>query len=33
MIGLLIAWNLFGELFSPIFLGAIRLLYPSVTYG
>lgn len=33
MIGLLIAWNVFGQIFHPIFLGAVRLLYPSLTYG
>jgi Zn-dependent protease len=33
MIGLLIAWNLFGQIFHPIFLGAVNLLYPGVTYG
>jgi Zn-dependent protease len=33
MIGLLLAWNLFGQMFSPIFLGAVRLLYPTLSYG
>ncbi len=33
MIGLLVAWNVFGQMFSPIFLGAVRLLYPGLSYG
>jgi Zn-dependent protease len=33
MIGLLVAWNVFGQMFNPIFLGAVRLLYPTLTYG
>jgi Zn-dependent protease len=33
MVGLLIAWNVFGQMFHPIFLGAVNLLYPGVTYG
>jgi Zn-dependent protease len=33
MIGLLIAWNVFGQIFHPIFLGAVNLLYPGLTYG
>jgi Zn-dependent protease len=33
MVGLLIAWNVFGQMFSPIFLGAVNLLYPGLTYG
>ena len=31
--GLLIAWQLFGKVFSPIFTFAINLLYPGVTYS
>jgi Zn-dependent protease len=33
MIGLLIAWNAFGYVYRPIFLAAIRLLYPGFSYG
>jgi Zn-dependent protease len=32
-IGLLIAWNLFAEVFRPIFLLALSLLYPGTQYG
>ncbi len=31
-IGIIIAWNVFDEIFSPIFVAAIRLLYPGI-YG
>ena len=27
LIGLIIAWNLFGRIFQPIFIGGVRLLY------
>jgi Zn-dependent protease len=33
MVGLLIAWNAFGYIFRPIFLGAVSLLYPGLSYG
>ncbi len=33
MLGLLLAWNLFDHVFSPIFLVAINLLYPGLSYG
>ena len=32
-IGILIAWQIFGEIFHPCFFFAIRLLYPDVHYG
>ncbi len=31
-IGILIAWKLFDEIFMPIFLGAVHLLYPDMNY-
>ncbi len=33
LIGLLVAWNLVGPVFSHIHLVAINLLYPGVVYG
>ena len=33
MLGLIIAWNFFGRLFHPVFLGAVSLLYPGLSYG
>jgi Zn-dependent protease len=32
-IGLLIAWRLTDDLFLPIFIGAVNLVYPGVTYS
>jgi len=32
-IGLLVAWNLFGPIFRPIFLLAVNLLYPGSHYA
>ena len=32
-IGLLIAWQVFGPIFHPVFLVALRVLYPTVSYG
>ena len=32
-IGIIVAWNLFGKLFQPIFLFSVNLLYPGVHYG
>ena len=32
LIGLFLAWQVFGDLFNPLFLGAVSLLYPGVTY-
>jgi Zn-dependent protease len=32
-IGILIVWNLVGEIFWPIFHASIGLLYPGITYG
>lgn len=31
--GMMVAWNVFGPLFRPIFLLAITLLYPEASYG
>lgn len=31
-IGILVAWQVFDYVFDPIFLGAVNLLYPGVTY-
>jgi Zn-dependent protease len=31
-IGLIVAWQVFGKLFQPIFTGAVSLLYPGVSY-
>lgn len=33
IVGLLVAWYVFGRIFSPIHLFAINVLYPGVTYG
>ena len=33
LIGIVIVWNLIGEIFRPLFLGAVGLLYPGVYYG
>ncbi len=32
LIGLLIAWNLFDDIFRPVHLFAIRMLYPEMSY-
>jgi len=32
-IGLLIAWKLFDFVFQPVFMAAVNLIYPGVTYG
>jgi Zn-dependent protease len=32
-VGLFVAWKLFDFVFQPIFIAAINLLYPGVTYG
>lgn len=32
-IGILVAWQLFGYVFDPVWLGTINLMYPGVTYG
>jgi Zn-dependent protease len=31
-IGLIVAWQVFGKLFQPIFTGAVSLLYPGISY-
>ena len=33
LIGILIAWTLFGEILFPVFLMAVNLLYPGLHYG
>lgn len=33
MVGMLVAWRAFDMIFEPIFMTAIGLLYPGVTYG
>jgi len=33
LLGLVIAWKLFGEIFSPLFWFAMNVLYTGVTYG
>lgn len=33
LVGLMIAWRLCDVIFHPIFLGAVNLLYPGVSYG
>lgn len=33
IIGLLLVWNLVGEIFRPVLMGAIELLYPGLRYG
>ena len=32
-IGIILVWSFFGEFFRPLFLGSLRLLYPTLTYG
>ncbi len=32
-VGILIAWQLFGYVFDPVWLGTINLMYPGVAYG
>jgi Zn-dependent protease len=31
-IGLFVAWQFFGDVFQPLFIGAVSLLYPGVSY-
>ena len=31
-LGMFLAWQLFGQVFSPLFLSAVNLLYPGVSY-
>lgn len=33
LIGLILAWNLFGEFFAPIFRFSLSLLYPGSSWG
>lgn len=32
LIGIIIAWQVFGRLFQPVFLAAVNLLYPEASY-
>jgi len=32
-VGIILAWNLFGRIFMPVFLAAVNLLYPGAHYG
>ena len=32
-IGLLIAWNIFDDIFMPVFFAAVQLLYPEAAYS
>jgi Zn-dependent protease len=32
LLGILVAWRLFDHVFDPIFLAAVNLVYPGVTY-
>ena len=32
-VGLLVAWQLFGYMFRPVFAAAVSLLYPGSNYG
>jgi hypothetical protein len=33
MIGMIAAWQLFDVVFDPIFLVAVNLIYPGVSYS
>jgi Zn-dependent protease len=33
LLGILVAWQVFGYVFRPLFLFAVNLLYPGVRYG
>lgn len=33
MVGIMVAWQVFGAVFNPIFLFAVNLVYPGVHYG
>ena len=33
MVGLLLAWRVFGSLFGPVFVFVVNLLYPGTSYG
>lgn len=33
LVGMIVAWQLFGTVFRPIFLLAVNLLYPGTSYG
>ena len=33
MVGLLLVWRVFGQIFRPVFLFAVNLIYPGSPYG
>ncbi len=33
LLGIFVAWNVFGEIFWPLLLVALKALYPEVSYG
>ena len=33
MVGMLVTWRIFGEIFRPVFLFCVNLLYPGSPYG
>ena len=33
LIGIFVAWQVFGKVFQPVFLLAVNLLYPGMKYG
>jgi len=33
IVGMLVAWQLFGYVFRPVFLIAVNLLHPGMNYG
>ncbi len=33
LIGIIIAWQVFGQIFQPIFLFAVNIVHPGVSYG
>ena len=33
LLGLVLAWNLFGEFFAPVFRFSLSLLYPGSSWG
>ena len=33
MVGMLLVWRVFGQIFRPLFLFCVNLLYPGTPYG
>jgi hypothetical protein len=33
IIGLIVVWNLIGEIFYPFFFFGVGLVYPGISYG